>query len=303
MKRFGLTALLFSLLAIPCQAQYKVTTADFPGAAQTNLFAVNNEGQYVGALIEADAGQTNHAIFFDGRTFRQLDPNGVLGTGYSFALSLNLRGDIVGGYFDASWVGHGFLYHDGNVKTIDFPGATITYAFGINDLRQIIGVYWDTAYIRHAFLLEDGVYKNIDLPGGISTVPYSINDWSQIAGKFQDVSGTVGHGYFQMKNGKSTTYDAPGAPPDSTFFISVNNIDRILGAWIDSGGVTHNFVLSAGRLHNFDLPESLHATGVSAQTINDFGEIVGYYTDPQGVQHGFVAIPLDKRGQREFERD
>src|ERR1035438_9443650 len=89
MKRFGLAALLLSLLAIPCQAQYKVTTVDFPGAAQTNIFAVNNQGQYVGALIKADAGQTNYAIFFDGRNFHQLDPNGPLGVNYSFALSLN----------------------------------------------------------------------------------------------------------------------------------------------------------------------------------------------------------------------
>ena len=303
MKRFGLTALLLSLLAIPCLAQYKVTTVDFPGAAQTNLYAVNNKGQYVGALIEAGAGQTNYAIFFDGKTFRQLDPNGPLSVNYSFALSLNLRGDIVGGYFDASWAGHGFLYHDGDVTTIDFPGATITYAFGINDLRQIIGVYYDTAYNRHAFLLEDGVYKNIDLPGGLSTTPFSINDWSQIAGKFEDHSNTTGHGYLQRKDGKFTTFDAPGAPPDSTFFISVNNFDRILGAWMDSAGVTHNFLLSEGRLLDFDLPESLHASSVSAQTINDFSEVVGYYSDAQGVQHGFVAIPREEREKPEFWRD
>jgi hypothetical protein len=148
--------------------------------------------------------------------------------------------------------------------------------------------------------LQDGVFKNIDLPGGLSTTPYSINDWSQIAGKFEDVSNTTGHGYLQQKNGKFTTFDAPGAPADSTFFISVNNFDRILGAWIDSAGVTHNFLLSEGRLHNFDLPESFHASSVSAQTINDFGEIVGYYNDSQGVQHGFVAIPKDEREKWKF---
>jgi probable HAF family extracellular repeat protein len=295
MRRFWLTVLFLNLLVAPCLAQYKFTTVDFPGAPQTNLFAVNDEGQYVGALIDNDANMTNHAIFFDGKTLRLLDPNGVIGANFSFALSLNLRGDIVGGYIDGSNVAHGFLYNGGKVTTIDFPGASGTFAFGINDKREIIGVYNDAAQHQHAFLLRKGVFTNIDLPGGVLTVPFSINDWSAIAGQFQDGSKAPGHGYLQLDNGKFTTFDAPGAPPDSTFFISINNFNRILGTWIDTSNVNHNFVLSDGRLRNFDLPKSFQATNVSAQTINDFGEIVGFYFDAQGVQHGFVAIPKGEK--------
>jgi probable HAF family extracellular repeat protein len=289
MKGTGLSALFLSLLALPCLGQYKVTTVDFPGAPQTELIAVNNDGQYVGALIEADANQTNHAIFFDGKTFRQLDAHGVLGSTSSFALSLNVRGDIVGGYVDASNVGHGFLYNDGKVATLDFPGATSTFAFGINDLRQIIGIYNDSLGAQHAFLLENGDFKNIDLPGGVTT-PFSINDRSEIVGEFVDVPNTTGHGYLERKDGKITKFDAPAAPPNSTFFISVNNFNLIVGAYT-ANNATQNFVLSHGRLRNFDLPPSFRASGVSAQTVNDFGEIVGFYDDPEGVQHGFIAIP------------
>jgi uncharacterized membrane protein len=271
-------------------AQYKFTTVDFAGAAQTEVIAVNDAGQYVGASIDADT--TNHAIYFDGKTFSKLDPNGPVGTNYSFALSLNLRGDIVGGYFDASNVAHGFLYNGGKVTNIDYPGATGTFAYGVNDSREIIGVYADTAQVQHAFILRKGVYKNIDLPGGVLTVPFSINGFSQVVGEFEDAAGEpVGHGYLQAKNGKFTTYDAPGAPANSTFFISINSFDLILGTWIDGVGLNHNFLLSFAGYQTFDLPKSLHATNVSAQTINDFGEIVGYYFDAQQVQHGFLAIP------------
>jgi probable HAF family extracellular repeat protein len=294
MRRLGPTVLFLSLLVAPCVAQYKFTTIDFPGAAQTEVIAVNDAGQYVGASI--DASGTNHAIFFDGNTFSLLDPTGVVGTNFSFALSLNLRGDIVGGYVDASNLSHGFLYHGGNVTTIDFPGASGTFAFGINDEREVIGVYADAAQNQHAFLLQNGVFKNIDLPGGVLTVPFSINDLSEIVGQFEDAAGEpVGHGYFELKDGKFTTFDAPGAPPDSTFFISINNFNLILGTWIDSSGVNHNFLLSAGHLRNFNLPTSFHAANVSAQTLNDFGEIVGFYFDAQQVQHGFVAIPRDEK--------
>src|SRR5215831_13956361 len=223
MKR---SAVLFlALIAMPCVAQYKFSRVDFPGAAQTNLFAINDNRQYVGASI--DASGTNHAIYFDGNILSLLDPNGVVGANYSFGLSLNLRGDIVGGYIDTSNVDHGFLYNGGKVTTIDYPGALGTFAFGINDRRDIIGIYTDSNKAQHAFLLRKGVFKNIDLSGAITTTPFSINDWTEIAGQYQNVPNTIGHGYLELKNGRFTTYDAPHAPPNSTFFISINNLQQI----------------------------------------------------------------------------
>lgn len=110
MKRFAFTAISLALLVTPLCAQstraqsipknnpgqYSFTQVDFPGAAQTNLIAINDNRQYVGASIDADG--TNHAIYFNGTTLSLLDPGGVVGSNFSFALSLNLRGDIVGGY-------------------------------------------------------------------------------------------------------------------------------------------------------------------------------------------------------------
>jgi hypothetical protein len=39
----------------------------------------------------------------------------------------------------------------------------------------------------------------------------------------------------------------------------------------------------------FDLPARFGASFVSAQTVNDLDEIVGYYQDASSVPHGFVA--------------
>ncbi len=289
MRRIGCTLLFLTLLAAPGWAQYTFSTVDFPGAAQTNLFAVNDLGQYVGASIDADG--TNHAIYFDGQSLSLLDPSGVVGANFSFALSLNRRGDIVGGYVDGAGTAHGFLYNGGNVSTVDFPGSTGTFAFGINNLHEIIGIYADAAQNQHAFLLKKGVFSTIDLAGGLLTVPFSINDLSEIVGQFENVASTTGHGYLALKNGKFTTFDAPGAPPNSTFFISINNINRILGTWVDASLVNHNFVLTDGTVRNFNVPKSFHAVNASAQTINNLGEIVGFFTDGQQVQHGFVAVP------------
>jgi probable HAF family extracellular repeat protein len=295
MQKVASTIFLLSLLVAPCFAQYNFTTVDFPGAAQTEVIAVNDAGHYVGASI--DASGTNHAIFFDGKSLSLLDPDGVVGTNFSFALSLNLCGDIVGGYVDSANVSHGFLYNGGNATPIDFPGASGTFAFGINDLREIIGVYADASQNQHAFLLRNGVFKNIDLAGGVLTVPFSVNDLGEIVGQFENAPGeSEGHGYFELSDGKFTTFDAPGAPPNRTFFISINNVQQILGTWVDASAINHNFLLAGKNLRNFNLPNSLHAANVSAQTLNDFGEIVGFYFDAQQVQHGFLAIPKNETG-------
>ena len=286
MKRSASMFLLLALLTVPSLAQYKFTQVDFPGAAQTNLFAINDKRQYVGASI--DANGTNHAIYFDGNTLSLLDPDGVVGTNFSFALSLNLQGEIVGGYVDTLNVSHGFLYSRGNVTTIDYPGAAGTFAFGINDRDEIIGIYSDSSG-QHAFLRRDGAFKTIDLAGGVTT-PFSINDWGEIVGQYENVANTTGHGYLELNNGKFTTYDAPQAPPNSTFFISINNFNHILGAWLDTNSTFHNFLLVDGKYRSFNLPQSFRPSQVSAQTINDFGDIVGWFADPQKVQHGFLAL-------------
>src|SRR5262249_51259500 len=129
------------------------------------------------------------------------------------------------------------------------------------------------------------------VPGSFSTNPLSINDRGEIVGEDIDVAGTVGHGYRQARNGAITKYDAPGAPPDSTYFISINNRDQILGSYFDESFDAFHFILDHGVATPFELPESAGATTVTAQTLNDLGQIVGYYTDAAGATHGFLARP------------
>ena len=47
---------------------------------------------------------------------------------------------------------------------------------------------------------------------------------------------------------------------------------------------------------SFDLPASFGAVYVSAQTINDLEDIVGYYFDANFVAHGFVAKARHEEG-------
>jgi probable HAF family extracellular repeat protein len=273
---------------------YQFRAVDFPGAANTAVYAVNDRGQFVGA--EKDIDGSHHAIVDDGTHLRLLDPNGLIGTSpESWAFSINNRDDIAGAYTDTSGAHHGYVHHaDGTITHIEFPGAIETQAYGVNDLRTVIGVYTDTDGNVRAFTLHNGHYRNIDLPGGtpsFGTTPLSINDFGEIVGEFIRTENTNGFGYLQKPDGRFTLTTAPGSAPEQTYFISINNRQQILGAFADSAGAQHNFLKTGQDFRPFDLPARFAASFVSAQTVNDRDEIVGWYLDASNVAHGFVAIP------------
>ncbi len=288
MNRIKLLLAVAALLITPSLlAQYHYSTVDFPDSARTRIFAINNLRQYVGAYWDS-AGDA-HAMFFDGRTLKDLGLDSSLGpvTGER-AFSLNNRGSLVGQYKDASGVTHGYVFHNGVATPIDYPGAVYTAAYGINDFGHIIGIYYDANWQEHAYLLRNGKFKNIDAGTG-ETYPLSINDWDEIVGEFIDVPGTAGHGYLQLPNGKLALYDAPNAPANSTLFISISNLNHILGEYYPTG-TYQNFVLANGKIIPFQLEVDAALDYVSAQTINDRGDVVGWYRDTNQMEHGFVAL-------------
>lgn len=278
---------------------YQFAAVDFPGAANTAIYAINNHGQYVGA--EKDTGGFHHAIVYaPGGMLTLLDPEGPIGTAVeSWAYSTNNRGDIAGAYVDAAGTHHGYVHHaDGSIEAIEVPGGFDTEAYGVNDNGSVIGIYADAAGNGHAFVRRNGVYASADLQGASTTWPFSINDREQIAGEYQVSDATIGYGYVQWEGGRFGLATAPGSPAEGTFFISINNRDDVVGGYVDDAGVQHNFVRSKGQYLPFDLPAGFDtAGGVSAQTINDRRDVVGYYVDSHGVAHGYVAIATRTTGQ------
>jgi uncharacterized membrane protein len=285
----ALVAAALALPAVAASPDYRYRTADYPGAADTQLFALNNQRQYVGSELGADG--IWHALFNDGSGLAQIDLS-TLGPGitHSFAFSINTQADIAGTFKNA--VGyHGFVRHaDGTFEVIDYPGAHDTQDYGINDLGEVIGLYFDVNGVSHAFKRLDGVLSNMDLPDSLETVPLSVNNEGQIAGEVVKTEGTIGYGFIQQPDGAVKLFSHPAAPPESTFFISVNNVGEVLGAWFDTQGTAHNFLARGGKVVPVGLPESFHASATSAQTINDNSDVVGYYSDAAGASHGATAF-------------
>ena len=77
----------------------------------------------------------------DSITFNDVDFPGATDTQ---AIDVNDAGAIVGDYFDAASVEHGFVSSGGTFTAIDFPGAKSTAVAGINANGDIVGGYTDT---------------------------------------------------------------------------------------------------------------------------------------------------------------
>ncbi|HEY2513685.1 MAG TPA: hypothetical protein VGI39_22605 [Polyangiaceae bacterium] len=285
-------ALFHAASSFAGSAAYDFKTVDYPGATQTIVFAINDLGQAVGQYT--DAAKATHGFEVQGGHFTRLDASGVLAKSTSsHTYALNNVGDIAGSYADASNVLHGVILHEGTILPVQYPNGLPTEAYGVNDWGQVIGVYSTDDGNLHAFQhsLFTGTYVSTDIPGALTTVPLSINDRGETVGYYLTVAGTTGQGFIRAPDGTVKTYDVPGALPNSTFLISVNNLDAWVGGDTDAAGNVTNLLIKGNNVQTLELPASFGASYQSFQTINDEGAIVGYYNDAAGLSHGFLAAP------------
>ncbi|HEY7243386.1 MAG TPA: Ig-like domain-containing protein [Xanthobacteraceae bacterium] len=129
--------------------------------------------------------------------------------------------------------------------------------------------------------------------GADGTFPQGINNDGQIVGYYIDGSG-VSHGYL-YGGGSFLTIDAPSSTgPGGTNLNGINRQNQIAG-WYSDGTSYHSFVYDDGSFAIINDPSAGNNSsgtnryeGTYAKSINDKGQIVGYYIDSAGIWHGFL---------------
>ena len=289
MQPLTILLLLVITSAATCFAQYNFTTVDYPGATITRLVGLNDHREIVGNYTLP--GGVRHALIYLKGKLTALDPNGILGSHMSAANQINDRGDISGWYVDE--VGrHGYVLRDGVVNTIDYPGASFTQVNGVTDTDAVIGHFIGSDGHFHGFVLQDGAFRQIDFPGANDTFPFYMNAGGDIAGEWTPFSGVAGHGFILTKDGQWTSFDAPGAPDNSTFAIGINDRGLVLGEFFQSSGLPRVFVVRSSQLQSLEAFSFIDFPWQASfpETINNSGAFVGFYSDATGT-HGFVATP------------
>ncbi len=293
---------------------YVFTNFDGPnagtGAGQgTNMNGISNNGNSVGFSIENNGDFGN----FVSNPLRSRSAN-VLNLGSTAnAFGVNSAGTVVG----TDGNGNAFYLLKGKLHTFIPNGGMSAVAFGINDHGTVVGQYVTSTATPGFIRLEGNSFATINAPSGPNTVnAQSINNHGLVVGFYVGTDGQD-HG-FMVQDGKGTNGLAlTGSPiadpvipavagePGATFVfsqvLSVNDKGIAVGYYGDSTTSQHGFIYNThtGQYTFLDDPDAAFNSGVEVTQITGItnsGEITGFYSDANGVFHGFDAT-LAKGGR------
>jgi probable HAF family extracellular repeat protein len=206
----------------------------------------------------------------------------------TFTSGINNRGQVVGYYVtDRYTASHFFVYDNGSFTIVpNKPDSIYTFPNSINDRGQIVGYYYDTNFNAHGFFYDKGLYATIDHPGPITqlgTRANSINNRGQILGTYIDPDYNTFN--FLYHQGVFTDLlNTRGLYP-----YAMNDRSQIVGGYFafdESGLHVYGFLSDKDGLTTFSHPDAVN--GTVAISINNRGEILGYYFDADYRSHGFV---------------
>jgi hypothetical protein len=223
---------------------------------------------------------------------------------------------VVGFYTDANTgITHGFLDTNGVQMAVDDPHGSLPYVgapaqnlLGVNDLGEAAGFWTDNDGNEHGFVakLDESTMKAsfTEVPpslfkGAVATQVSNINDEREVCGFWTDAN-KISHGFVGRLGGRYDSFEAEidGMKVTSTQVFGCNNNGAIVGQVTDSSGALHGFVYREGRFHQFDAPGSsqvpvFNVQGTLINGINDFGDIVGFFSDGVSKVKSFVRYAAD----------
>jgi len=318
-KKPGISKLLFgigalaTLLASASEADPIYTFTNFSGpgsgtnvAAGTNMNGIANNGASVGFGID-NAGNFTNFIRDDGGSFTALN---VDGSTSAMAFGINSAGNVVGAVNGSAF----YLPSGGSAQGITTPG-TPSAAFGIDDNGNIVGQYTTAGGQTPGFYISNSSglnFTEIDAPSGPDTLnAQGVNDNGLIVGFYVGTDGQD-HGFdAKIQNAHSgqltgTAIADPAIPtlpsePGATFvfaqILGINDEGIAVGYYGDSTTSQHGFLYNThtGQYTFLDDPSEQFDNGVEVTQITGItnsGEITGFYSDANGVFHGFVANPV-----------
>jgi hypothetical protein len=276
-----------------------------PNTAGTTINGISNSGTVVGFTTVDNVNFNN----FTANPLRSkvATPLSIEGSTTAMANGVNSHGTVVG----TDGNGNAFYTSGRKVKTFIPSGGTSAVAFGINDKGTIVGQYV-TPTATPGFITANGKsFVTINAPSGPDVVnAQGINRGGLVVGFYVGTDGQD-HGFMAYERPgyagpitgtaiKDPTIPVVPGEPGATFVFSqilgVNDRGIAVGYYGDSTGSQHGFIYNThtGVYTFLDDPSEAFNNGVEVTQItgiNNAGEITGFYTDANGVAHGFVATP------------
>jgi hypothetical protein len=325
----GLAALVFAMAApLPVRGSgitiinevtangYTFINFDGPGfgtaaGAGTNMNGIANNGTVVGVGINNNGAFTN----FTANPLTSTNANVLTGLGTNaMALGVNSAGSVVGG--DGN--NNAFIISGGGSPVSFLPGSsTAATAFGINDHGVIVG-QMTVGGVTPGFVLNGNNLITVNAPTGATANAVNaqgINNNGLVVGFYMGNDGQV-HGFTANTSSAvggvlaGTAVTDPTIPtvpgePGATFVFSqmlgINDHGIAVGYYGDSTLSQHGYFFNTltGKYTFLDDPDAAFSNGIEVTQItgiNNSGEITGFYSDANGVFHGFIATAVPEPG-------
>ena len=196
---------------------------------------------------------------------------------------------LVSGFYVVNGTGHGFLWRDGTLTTVDQGSGSNTLLGDVNEPQMVAGNY-GPFNIQHAaiFSIRTGMFTTLpDVPNLPINLGNGINPQGDVAGSA--AMGSVAAPFNSVGwiwDGRDYSFfSVPGAAGLGTEAVGINAPGSVSGYFQDVNGHFHGFLKQGSKFTAIDVPNATDTFGFG---LNNSGEQVGYYVDQQGNLHGFV---------------
>jgi hypothetical protein len=225
--------------------QGNYTNENYPGSVQTQVTAINNNGNTAGFWVDGN-GNNFGFVEWNGVFTTYKDPNTGNGT-VNQLLGLNDKGIAVGFYTDGNGVNHAYKLNQatGKFTAIVPPGGSNAIAAGINDNGDVVGFLTASNGNIVSFLLKGKTFTEFDFSGSTNTTALGVNKSDQIVGGYVDGAGLM-HGFVlsnPLKHAQWQSIDDPNGIGTTTV-NGVNDKGNLVGFYVDSAGNTDGFLAS-----------------------------------------------------------
>jgi hypothetical protein len=328
-KVFGKTQGLLAaaiIAALPAVAGAAPTfeVLDNPGDPHFNqLLGINDSGIMVGYFGDAKVVANNGYVLvpvnhYSVENFTHLPVGDRANQTQAIGINSDAQRPKIVGFYTDNNTGftHGFLDLNGTQVTVDDPEGNASKVaspaqnlLGINDAAQAAGFWTDNNGLEHGFVVAFNNSTGAPVSfteiapslfkGAVATQVSNINNEHSVCGFWTD-KNSVSHGFYGVLGQTYTSFEVEinGVQAASTQAFGCNNNGDIVGQFTDSSGELHGFIEHAGKFTQFDAPGSSQVMefGVQGTLINgidDFGDIVGFFSDGKSSVHGFVEYGAD----------
>ncbi len=230
------------------------------GDRYSEATAISEDGTVVGWSAHGDDydGPRQAFIYRNGR----MQALGSLGGGYTEALGVNGRGDVIGQSRDAQGRLRPFLWQDGRMQDLAASlGAGEGRALGLNAAGQVVGEFDRRPFLHDA---SGSRFLDIGSPQGLAT---AINDHGVVTG-----GTTWGQDYtFLYQDGRTTLLPSPEPYEWADYYgQDINNAGQVLvnRPWT-ADHIAGAYVYTDGKY------QSTYFGNSGAWDMNDRGWVVG----------------------------